>query len=196
MEASTDLIDLIKQHEGFSDTSYKDLNGYWTYGYGHLATKNKNAAKPLEYISESDALDLLISDVNKVSDVMNKTGLLLTQEQFDGFVDFGFGVGIGRLRHALRLLDKGDIDSMTSYILSICHVNGEENEFAKSIREREIAMINPPLLAGQTVNLAALFDLKWQLFVLPVIIGLGILYFSYEHKINTFIASKFRKFSK
>jgi lysozyme len=44
-----DIKTQIKNHEGFRPEPYKDSEGYWTIGYGHLLSKDKTKEPPKEW---------------------------------------------------------------------------------------------------------------------------------------------------
>lgn len=83
---SENLVNLIKQFEGFSASAYWDVN-QWTIGYGTTGYAGQN-------ISEAEA-DLVLRDrlntINaKINDFTAKNNLYLNQYQHDALVSFSF----------------------------------------------------------------------------------------------------------
>lgn len=92
MTYSDNLIRFIQNHEGFSATPYRGVDYQnRTVGYGHVVEAGEN----LEYLSQSDATQLLENDLQPCVDSVNKefAGVKLTQPQFDCLVSFSFGLG-------------------------------------------------------------------------------------------------------
>ena len=67
MDHTQQLIDLIKQHEGFVEHAYKDSEGYWTIGYGRLIDERLGGG-----ISSKEAEFLLMNDINQVIEAAKK----------------------------------------------------------------------------------------------------------------------------
>ena len=109
-------LQLVKRFEGFSPTPYRDARG-WSIGYGHYMGPQPT----MQSISESDAYDLLRSDVQTASDAVKATiGTALSQNQFDALVSFAYNVGINAFRNSTlaRKVNAGDM-------------TGAANEFAR-----------------------------------------------------------------
>lgn len=63
------IIDFIKQFEGFSATPYNDVAGYPTVGYGHLCSTSDCSELPYSYpMTQAEGEELLADDV-RVSDM-------------------------------------------------------------------------------------------------------------------------------
>ena len=91
MTPSQEIIDVIKDFEGFSATAYWDKS-QWTYGYGTRASGSGAT------ISKSEAERLLRKvleqDYGKtVNDFCKKNGKQPTQQQFDALLDLTYNVG-------------------------------------------------------------------------------------------------------
>lgn len=67
MDHTQQLIDLIKQHEGFVEHAYKDSEGYLTIGYGRLIDERLGGG-----ISAKEAEFLLMNDINQVIEAAKK----------------------------------------------------------------------------------------------------------------------------
>lgn len=99
-------LNLIKEFEGLSLTSYKDPVGIWTIGYGHIKT-----AKPGMVITEKQAEDLLRADLKEAEQAVNKfVQVPLNSNQFSALVSFVFNLGAGNFKSStlLRELNKGN----------------------------------------------------------------------------------------
>lgn len=92
MSASDDLVEFIKNHEGFSPVAYNGLD-YWndTIGYGHVIKDDEN----LSNLTTSSAENLLKNDLstyeNSVKSEFSDTKL--TQGQYDALVSFSYALG-------------------------------------------------------------------------------------------------------
>lgn len=95
MNISQNGINLLKQFEGFSKTSYPDSGGIYTIGYGNITYKNGTAVKKGETITEVQASDLLLYFVNKfTAKILPFIKVNLNQNQFDALVIFAYNVGV------------------------------------------------------------------------------------------------------
>ncbi len=107
MRISQNGIELIKYFEGLRLTSYQDIAGIWTIGYGHTGPE----VGPNQTISEAEAEELLRKDVNRFEngvDIYVKVDI--DQSQFDALVSLAYNIGLNAFRKstALRLLNKRD----------------------------------------------------------------------------------------
>lgn len=101
MKSSNNVINYIKQEEGFSDTIYQDINGNDTIGYGHLIQSGEDYSNT---ISESDATLLLMSDLKVAENAVGKyVHVYLTQSQFDSLVEFTYNLGSGTFENSTLL---------------------------------------------------------------------------------------------
>lgn len=58
------IIDFIKEFEGFSATPYNDVAGYPTVGYGHLCSTSDCSELPYSYpMTQAEGEELLADDV-------------------------------------------------------------------------------------------------------------------------------------
>lgn len=110
---SENLINYIKEKEGFSAEPYKDSTGKWTVGYGDTEGE-------MTTISETEAHRRLVDRLNITADTLNKnvTRKNFTQEQADVLFDMEYNIGITKLK------DQGFIDLVNS---------GNDEQIGKSI---------------------------------------------------------------
>jgi lysozyme len=119
METSVNGLLLIKQAEGFRKSTYKDVAGYPTIGYGHKLLPGEFYPSGIT----QDQADLLLrGDVKESEAEVSKHNLDLTQNQFDALVDFTYNLGPARLD---QLLSHG-LDQVATQILRWDHVGGME----------------------------------------------------------------------
>lgn len=98
MKASELLIEKIKEFEGYSNTAYRDSAGVWTCGFGH--TKGVTATTTCV---KSEAERWLREDLAPVEVYVNTIEQVRTQGQYDALVDFGYNLGIGKLKSSTLL---------------------------------------------------------------------------------------------
>lgn len=99
---SQECVDFIKSKEKFKENAYKPIptEKYWTIGYGHYGADVKEG----QTITESEAYELLIQEIEKASEYVAKKCdyLNLTQSQFDALVSFTFNGGNGMLNQLIK----------------------------------------------------------------------------------------------
>ncbi len=108
-------INLIKKWEGFRGSAYLDPVGIWTIGYGHT-----KGVQPGQVISESEALNLLKSEVKTYEDAVRRLVTVpLSQGQFDALTSFCYNTGIGALSQStlLRYLNEEDYKAAADQFL-------------------------------------------------------------------------------
>ena len=99
-------IELIKSFEGCRLTSYQDVAGIWTIGYGHTGN-----IKPGMSITQQQADTFLRSDLARFEHCINRCVTVpLTQNMFDALVSFTYNVGTGAFQRSTLLckLNRGD----------------------------------------------------------------------------------------
>jgi GH24 family phage-related lysozyme (muramidase) len=108
MKISDEGLDLIKQFEGLRLTSYKDVVGIWTCGYGHI-----QGVGPETMCSAELADQWLREDVHHAENCVAKCiNTDLTQNEFDALVSFVFNLGCGALLGStlLKYINDGRMD--------------------------------------------------------------------------------------
>lgn len=98
MKASEQLIEKIKEFEGFVPLAYRCPAGVWTVGYGHTRGVYKGRK-----VDEEEAEELLREDLVPCEHFVDKLGVSCTQGQFDALVDFVFNLGSERLQDSTLL---------------------------------------------------------------------------------------------
>lgn len=94
MKVSDDLIEKIKQFEGYRAKAYKCAAGRWTCGHGH--TKGVTART---VCNKAKALAWLRSDLEPIENFLSAIPeVCKTQGRFDACADFCFNLGTGAFR--------------------------------------------------------------------------------------------------
>ena len=138
-----EMINLIKEFEGFSATPYKDAGGVWTIGYGHTDGVTKDTYK----IYKDTAHNILLADLRKVEEKVNATltavGMdvgLLNDYEYSAFVSFTFNCGQANLKKMVTG-GKTTLRSRTQIKLAwvkYINVNGKANTSLKQRRQKEV----------------------------------------------------------
>lgn len=137
MNLSAAGLALLKTSEGFSATTYEDVAGFRTVGYGH---KLGNFEQYPAGINEAQASVMLAKDVAVAEGMVSRlVRVALTQGQFDALVDFTFNLGAGRLAGStlLRDLNAGQFDAAALQLLQWDHAGGKELPALKTRRAAE-----------------------------------------------------------
>lgn len=123
MTASEDLVDFIKEHEGFRSEAYVS-GGQWSIGYG-------TSASPGDTITREEAeealRDHLLGVEKSLNSFITRYGLSLDQGQFDALTSFTYNCGAawmsqsGRFRTAVI---KGASESQFLFAISLWANNG------------------------------------------------------------------------
>jgi lysozyme len=112
-------VNLVRRLEGFSDTVYKDVAGFWTIGYGHKIIPGESFFPygSNRNISETDAVNLLAQDMETAANtVQNSVTVPLNEQQFNSLVSFVFNVGVNAFNNStlLKKLNSGDYENAAS----------------------------------------------------------------------------------
>lgn len=89
-------INLIKSFEGCRLFAYKPVptEKYWTIGWGHYGP---DVHKDM-IITQKDADNLLLADLRKYEEAVEKLGIKLNENQFSALVSFAYNCGVGNLK--------------------------------------------------------------------------------------------------
>lgn len=119
MAITQSTIDYITEEEGFRTKAYKDTQGKWTIGVGHLIKPNEqhliHATLTKEQVEE-----LLRSDLEWCSKaVESSVGVTLTQKQFDALYSLCYNIGETQFKRStvVRKLNAGDFRGAADAIL-------------------------------------------------------------------------------
>lgn len=94
---SNEAQQLIKRWEGLRLKPYRDAAGYWTVGFGHLLSRDKNA-NPGPTITMEQAEAYFQKDLARAAkSVSNLIKAPLTDGQYGALVSFVFNLGGGNL---------------------------------------------------------------------------------------------------
>jgi len=96
MEALEKASELIKKHEGFSNTVYKCPAGYWTIGFGRLCDPQFK----ISGLTRAEGEYLLANDLTKTDKELNKNFPwyeYLDVNRKAALIDLAYNIGITRL---------------------------------------------------------------------------------------------------
>lgn len=151
MVTSKSGIDLIKLFEGLRLKAYKPVKTekYYTIGYGHYGADVKEG----QIISEKDAENLLIADLKKFEEYVNRyvERYNLNQNQFDALVSFTYNCGQGNLD---RLVDNGKrtINEIKHKMLQYNKSNGVVLNGLTVRRKKELKLFSKPVNSNIIIN--------------------------------------------
>lgn len=92
-------FELVKRFEGFQATPLALPDGWWLFGFNHVAQEPAPGA-----LTEASAESLLRQDLRELEDRLNRHIFIpLTQEQFDALVSFAFSIGWEAFRESAVL---------------------------------------------------------------------------------------------
>lgn len=98
MRTSNRGVELIKKHEKLVLKAYTCPAGKLTIGYGHTGGVNSG-----DVITKEQAIEHLRADLATAERALNRTGLLLNQNQFDALVSLIFNIGAGAFARSTLL---------------------------------------------------------------------------------------------
>ena len=112
MKISSRGLELIKDFEGFSSTSYLDVVNIPTIGWGNTFYEDGRKVKLGEQISKTDALKLLEVVVNRdfADKIFPSIKVKVSQSQFDAMVSLAYNIGTGAFLKStlLKKVNAGD----------------------------------------------------------------------------------------
>ena len=98
MKASEQLIEKIKEFEGFSSTAYRCPAGVWTCGFG--TTKG---ITPTTHCTRAEAEQWLRQDLAPIEAYVSSIPEIDTQGKADSVIDFCFNLGMGNFKSSTLL---------------------------------------------------------------------------------------------
>lgn len=128
-------INIIKQYEGFSSTSYICPGGKKTIGYGHVI---KDGEKFEEPISEFEATQILLEDI-KIAEKAVKRHLkisTLNNSQFSALVSFTFNLGEGNFARSTLLKQVNAENKMLAALEFVKWIYVGDKKFLGLLRRR------------------------------------------------------------
>lgn len=142
-------IEFIKNCEGFKASPYLCSSGIPTIGYGTTYYPNgKKVTLRDKTITESEALDILLSQVNtKYVPVVNiyirSIEKKLTDNQFDALVSFAYNLGNGALQKSTLLkliLINPNNPAIANEFTKWIYADGEKSKGLLMRRQKEVKM--------------------------------------------------------
>ena len=133
--ASANALNIIKEFEGCKLTSYQDVGGTWTIGYGHT-----KGVTETDIISSAQAEALLVKELKQYENYVRKlVKVPLFQYQFDALVSWTYNLGPTNLKNStmLMLLNKGKYDLIPNEMRRWNKVNGKVLEGLVIRRDKE-----------------------------------------------------------
>ena len=141
MKISSRGLELIKDFEGFSSTSYLDVVNIPTIGFGNTFYEDGRKVKLGEQISKTDALKLLEVVANRdfADKIFPSIKVKVTQSQFDAMVSLAYNIGTGTFLKStlLKKVNAGDFAGAGEEFLRWNKANGKEVLGLTRRRERE-----------------------------------------------------------
>ena len=141
MKISPRGLELIKDFEGFSSTSYLDVVNIPTIGWGNTFYENGTKVKMGDQISKTDALKLLEVVANRdfADKIFSAIKVKVTQSQFDAMVSLAYNIGAGAFLKStlLKKVNAGDFAGAGEEFLRWNKANGKEVLGLTKRRERE-----------------------------------------------------------
>lgn len=141
MKISPRGLELIKDFEGFSSTSYLDVVNIPTIGFGNTFYADGTKVKLGDQISKTDALKLLEVVVNRdfADKIFPSIKVKVTQNHFDAMVSLAYNIGAGAFLKStlLKKVNAGDFAGAGEEFLRWNKANGKEVLGLTRRRERE-----------------------------------------------------------
>jgi lysozyme len=140
MQPSEELVEFIKQTEGFRPKAYWDVDG-WAVGYG---THADDVSKSTVW-TDAQADKALRGHLAAVASIVERlVKVPLTQGQFDALCDFCYNLGAGRMAEStlLKLLNQKAYTGAGQQLLRWDMVEGKHNATILARRQAELTMWN------------------------------------------------------
>lgn len=146
MRASLQLRDYLKRREKFRARPYRDSEGNWTIGYGHLIRTHEK--KTLTFLTEDQADALLLADVSPLETYLNAIQgnfkAPLNQHQFDAVLSFAFNAGLGAFDKStmLKKLRTGDFEGAAAEFDRWVHITVPAPDGNGTIKKKLRGLVN------------------------------------------------------
>ena len=141
MKISPRGLELIKDFEGFSSSSYLCPAKIPTIGYGNTFYEDGTKVKLGDQISKTDALKLLEVVVNRdfADKIFPSIKVKVTQSQFDAMISLAYNIGTGAFLKStlLKKVNAGDFAGAGEEFLRWNKAGGKEVLGLTKRRERE-----------------------------------------------------------
>ena len=141
MKISPRGLELIKDFEGFSSTSYLCPAKKITIGWGNTFYEDGTKVKLGDQISKTDALKLLEAVANRdfADKIFPAIKVKVTQNQFDAMCSLAYNIGVGAFLKStlLKKVNAGDFAGAGEEFLRWNKANGKEVLGLTRRRERE-----------------------------------------------------------
>ena len=141
MKISSRGLELIKDFEGFSSTSYLCPAKIPTIGWGNTFYEDGTKVKLGDQISKTDALKLLevIANRDFADKIFPSIKVKVTQNQFDAMVSLAYNIGVFAFNGStlLKKVNAGDFTGAGEEFLRWNKANGKEVLGLTRRRERE-----------------------------------------------------------
>lgn len=137
-------LNLIKNFEGCKLSSYKDIGGILTIGYGHTGTDVSVG----QSINQDQAILLLKNDLIKFECGVEKlVKIPINDNKFSALICFAYNIGLGNLQNStlLKKLNKNDINGASNQFLVWNKVNGKLIAGLARRREAEKTLFLTPI---------------------------------------------------
>lgn len=128
-------LNLLKTFEGCRLTSYRDIGGILTIGYGHTGSNVYEG----QHITQDQADSLLLSDIAKCEEALNKLiNVPVTSNQFSALICLVFNIGIEAFSRStlLKLINLNKMKEAAEQFIRWDHVNGKQVE---GLRQRRLS---------------------------------------------------------
>jgi lysozyme len=143
MKTSTNGITLIKEFEGFKESSYQCSAGVWTIGYGTTVFPEGHKVLRGDRIIKKSAEEFLRHDLIQFETQVNRlVQVPLTQNQFDALVSFTYNLGGGALERStlLKKLNDGNYSGAAKEFMRWNKAGGKVLKGLTNRRKREMEL--------------------------------------------------------
>ena len=149
MKTSEQGRKLLIERESLELKAYRDSEGYWTIGVGHLLSLDKNADFSALAWTREHAEQVFAEDLTKYEKAVNDSvHVPLKQNQFDALVSFAHNIGVAGVMNSwvVREINGGSWDAAAAAFDNwhkppsiISRRNGEKHQFIGDRFEARIA---------------------------------------------------------